>query len=70
MFNLSKANMTAIIALIFVLGLVIVDTVVLFHKSPDKDITLLVLTNLNGLAGFVAGYYFNKKTSAETKDSE
>lgn len=59
--NLSKTSITAIVALLFVLAFITIDILCLLVKTPDKDVTIMVLSNITGIAGFVAGFYFNKK---------
>jgi hypothetical protein len=61
LFNFSKASIGSIIALLIIVGLIVISSISLCCKVADKDLAILIVGNMYGLAGFVAGYYFNKK---------
>lgn len=60
--TINKTSTTSIIAILIVAGFIFLSIVSLFHKPADKDIALLVVGNIYGIACFVAGFYFNKKS--------
>lgn len=65
--SLSKASTASIIAILIIIGVIIMVPIILFHPPANENLAILVVGQLFSLAGFVAGYYFNKK---QGKDEE
>lgn len=68
--KLNKTSTTSIIALLIIGGFVITNNIMLFHNPPNENAATLILGNMSNLAAFVAGYYFNKKGSNESNESD
>lgn len=69
LFSISKTEMASVIAILIILGAIIVSTMSMLVKPVDKDLSILIIGQIYSLASFVAGYYFNKKSTQTKGDS-
>lgn len=64
-----KSEVGSIIAILIIVGSFSIGIMSMLVHSVDKTISTLVIGQSFSLSGFVAGYYFNKKTNSK-EDNE
>ena len=60
-----KSEVGSIIAILIIVGSFSIGIMSMLVHSVDKTISTLVIGQSFSLAGFVAGYYFNKKPNTD-----
>lgn len=69
-FNLSRTSTTSILGISIIFGFLSQNIIAYFYPPADANVGLLIIGNINGLACFVAGYYFNKKIESDKENEK